>query len=399
MSPSFHTEQIGSLLRPEGLLSARAASNLFYYAPTAPEDIKRETEAAIARVVRKQQDLGIRPITDGEYGRFVFSDGFFERLEGFKAYQHLPVPDAFRTNYPPSAMLMKLGVKTRPAAVAEGKIRHKESSYLEQWKALRALLPESEWKLCKVTMPALSHQHIGLRPGRAYSTSAYNSDEEYFGDLAAAYRQEIRMLYEAGVRNIQVDDPQLTFLLMESFRNGIAIDGGDANDLLETYKWASNEALKDKPEDLHVGIHLCRGNFPGSVHVAEGSYEWLAQRLFSTTKYDTFYLEYDTPRAGSFSPLRYLPIGKNVVLGLVSTKSPTLEDLDLLEKRVYEAADIIAEGQGRTRQEVIENSLAVSPQCGFSSISVGGGAGVTEEVMWEKLLLVKRLAERIWGVS
>jgi methionine synthase II (cobalamin-independent) len=135
----------------------------------------------------------------------------------------------------------------------------------------------------------------------------------------------------------------------------------------------------------------------GSAHIMSGSYERIAKKMFAELDYDTFYLEYDTDRAGDFEPLRHLPIGKNVVLGVVSTKSPDMEDIDELIARVNAAARIIAQGQGRSTAEAIETSLGVSPQCGFSSMSAGGGRGVTMDRMWEKLLLVKQLAERIWG--
>jgi methionine synthase II (cobalamin-independent) len=394
--PQFRAEQIGSLLRPQDLLSARTAEQLFFYSSNLSKDVKGKTEDAISAVVKKQQEAGIAPLTDGEFRRFAYCDGFFERLGGFKSYEDLPVPEAFRTNYPPSVMLLQFGVKTRAAAVAEGKVEYKDSVYLEEWEYLRSLLPKSKWKNCKITMPSVSHQHNGLRPGRAYSKEAYSSDKDYFADLAAAYRQEIKVLYEAGLRNIQFDDPQLTFFVVESFREGIVADGGDPDELLDLYIWATNEVLRGKPEDLHVGVHLCRGNFPGSVHVAEGSYEWLAQRLFSKMNYDSFCLEFDGPRSGDFSPLRHLPVGKKVVLGLVSTKSPDLEDVEVMEKKVYEAADVIAQGQGRTREDVLADTLSVSTQCGFSSVSVGGGVGMTEDRMWEKLSLVKQIASRVW---
>jgi methionine synthase II (cobalamin-independent) len=148
---------------------------------------------------------------------------------------------------------------------------------------------------------------------------------------------------------------------------------------------------------MHIGIHLCRGNMVGSTHIVSGSYERIAKKMFTELEYQTFYLEYESERAGDFEPLRHLPVGKNVVLGVVSSKNPELEDLGGLEEKTYAAADVIARGQGRSRQEVLRDVLGVSPQCGFASMSKGGGIGMSEERMWEKLVLCRKLAERIWG--
>jgi methionine synthase II (cobalamin-independent) len=233
--------------------------------------------------------------------------------------------------------------------------------------------------------------------GTAYSASAYSSDEEYFQDLAAAYAAEWQILYDAGLRSIQIDDPCLLFFVSEEFRSGCLTDGVDPDALLDQYIWAHNLCLAGKPKDLHVGIHLCRGNMAGSTHIMSGSYEHIAERIFSRLNYDTYYLEYDTERAGDFQPLRHLPIGKNVVLGVVSTKKPDLEDIEEMVARVYAAAEIIARGQNRTVADVLHTSLGVSPQCGFTSMSQGGGEGMSMDLMWKKLVLVKELAHRIWG--
>jgi methionine synthase II (cobalamin-independent) len=237
-----------------------------------------------------------------------------------------------------------------------------------------------------------------LADGTAYTLTAYTSSIDYFADLSLAYRAEIEALYLAGLRSIQIDDPNLTFFLDSSFLSGCETDRVDPNELLEMYIQAHNACLSYHPKDLHIGIHLCRGNMSSSTHVTTGSYEAIAKRIFTQLKYDTFYLEYDDPhRSGGFEPLRYLPVGKNVVLGVVSTKMPELEDLDILVRRVESAADVIAEAQGRTREVVLKEVLGVSPQCGFASMSIGGGKGMDMERMWEKLVLVRELAKKIWG--
>ncbi|KAJ5771050.1 uncharacterized protein N7511_003101 [Penicillium nucicola] len=397
MAPPFHAEQIGSLMRPEELLNARLAAGATASYSETSEELHRATEVAIAQAVTKQIELGIRPITSGEYGRDKFYSGFFEKLAGMQVVKDIPVANGLRTGFPTVKALQKLGITTRDSVVAVDKISHTESAYLSEWKALSALLPPARWRECKLTMPPITHLHMQMAVGTAYSASAYTSDEEYFRDLAAAYEVEWRILYDAGLRSIQIDDPNLLFFVCEEFRSGCEADGIDPDALLDQYIWAHNLCLASKPKDLHVGIHLCRGNMAGSTHIMSGSYERIAEKMFSQLNYDTYYLEYDTERAGDFEPLRHLPVGKNVVLGVVSTKSPELEDVEEMTARVYAAAEIIARGQCRTVADVLDSSMGVSPQCGFASMSKGGGQGMTEDLMWKKLVLVKELAHRVWG--
>jgi methionine synthase II (cobalamin-independent) len=397
MAPPFRAEQIGSLLRPAELLSARTKSDsTTSYAQNLPEEVQRLTKVAIAAAVQKQIALSIRPITSGEFERHIFYGGFFENIEGFEVLPELPLPDGFRTKFPTSGTLMKMGIKTRPGVVATGKIKHVKSPYLEEWETLKGLLKPEQWKDGKLTMPSPTWQHMQLAKGTAYSSSVYSSDKDYFTDLAAAFKAEFTTLYSAGLRSIQIDDPNLTYFMTDGFLEGCVADGIDPDELLDLYIWAHNACLADMPKDLHIGIHLCRGNMASSTHVVSGSYERIAKKIFQGLDYQTYYLEYDSERAGDFEPLRHLPVGKNVVLGVVSTKNPKMEILDDLVGKVESAADVIARGQGKTREEVIEASLGVSPQCGFASISLGGGVGFSEEIMWEKLVLVRDLARKIW---
>ncbi|OCL10830.1 5-methyltetrahydropteroyltriglutamate-homocysteine methyltransferase [Glonium stellatum] len=415
MPPPFRAEQIGSLLRPPSLISARRNSKASNHSSLdeSSEDIKLLTRSAIRDALAQQLKRRIRPLSNGEYPRYIFFAGFFETLEGMQEFPALPVPEGFRTDFPTMTVLQKLGVKTRAGFVATGKVRWVRSAYLKEWEEMKQALAElcggaagqeadygggrELWKECKMAMPTIAWQHMLLKVGTAWSpSSGYTSDKEYFEDLAAAYRQEIRTLYDAGLRNIQVDDPNMTYFITEPFLSGCKKDGVDPDELLDMYIWVHNLCLMGKPADLHVGIHLCRGNLAGSVHVTSGSYERIARRLFQEMQYDTFYLEYDTERAGGFEPLRFLPREKNVVLGVISTKMAELEDIDMLEDRVKEAAGVIARAQNRTVEEVLEQQIGVSPQCGFSSMSEGGGIGVTENRMWEKLELVRNLAARLW---
>ncbi|KAI1333848.1 UROD/MetE-like protein [Xylariaceae sp. FL0016] len=400
MAPPFRADQIGSLLRPKSLLDARSSlsSPSQMYSLEVPQSIKDAEAKAIKEVVDTQIQKGIRPITDGEYARHIYYGGFFEKLSGFEAQPNLPIPDAFRTDFPTTMGLAKMGQKTRAAVVCTGKIEYKESPYLSEWLSLRSNLPENMWREAKFTLPAPSYQHIQLKPGTAWTpNSGYSSDSAYFDDLARCYAVELQILYDAGLRNIQIDDPHMTYFASSVFLEGCKKDGTDTDELLDLYIRTHNQLLANKPKDLHVGMHLCRGNMSGSTHWVSGSYENIAQKLFSETDYNTYYLEFDDlERAGGFEPLRFLPKGKNVVLGLISTKTADLEDLELMKSRVKEAAEVIAKAQNVSVQEALD-SLAVSPQCGFSSSSLAGGKNMTPELMWEKLSLVKKVADGVWA--
>ncbi|KAJ4354267.1 uncharacterized protein N0V89_006001 [Didymosphaeria variabile] len=403
MAPRFRADQVGSLIRPQALLALhKTASEGIPLATTSSEETKMNlqsaTAKAIADVVQKQLDLCIRPITSGEYERSVFYEGFFEKLRG-NELRNVRVPEDFRPNLPISESLVKAGIQETPASITTGKIEHVEPAYLHVWEMLKKGVPQEHWKDCKIALPSPTWQHVWLSKGRTYSSDVYSSDQEYFADLTAAYRAEIRILYDAGLRNLQVDDPQLLYFILESFTDGLRSEAVDPSELLDTYIWALNEVVRDRPEDLYVGVHICRGNIPGSnTGVLEGSYESIAEKLFRELDYDTFYLEFDDARSGSFEPLRFLPQGKTVTLGLISTKTPELEDLDELRRRVQDAATVIASGQKRTTGEVLEDSLAVSPQCGFASAHHGKNVG-SEERMWDKLVLVRDLARSIWSGS
>ncbi|KAI1082055.1 hypothetical protein F5B20DRAFT_534267 [Whalleya microplaca] len=401
MAPPFRADHIGSLLRPQALLDARSSlsSPSQMYSLEVPQSVKDAEARAIKDVVQIQLEKGIRPITDGEYARHIYYGGFFEKLSGFEARPDLPIPDAFRTDFPTTTGLAKLGATTRAAVICTGKIQNKESPYLSEWLELRDSLPEALRAEAKFTIPAPNYQHIQLKPGTAWtSESGYTSDEEYFSDLAKCYAAELQTLYDAGLRNIQVDDPHLTYFCSSQFLGGCQKDGTDTEQLLDLYTRTHNQLLANKPADLHVGMHLCRGNMSGSTHWVSGSYEKIAYKLFNETDYQTYFLEFDDlERAGGFEPLRFLPKGKNVVLGLISTKTPELEDKEAIKSRIHMAAKVIAASQQISTEEALD-CLALSPQCGFSSSSLAGGKGVTMARMWEKLELVRDIAQDAWKV-
>lgn len=363
------------------------------YVEGTPE--KEIEKRAIADVIFTQLQKHILPLMNGEYPRHIFYDGFYEKLKGFYVTD-VPVKEGYRTGFPTAVKLMAMGLTTNGVMVCKAKIEGAGSAYLDEWTYMRSLLPKDMWRLAKITVPSPTWQHIQLKDGWAYSKDAYGSDKEYFSDLAIRYREELKALYDAGCRNVQVDDPNLIFFTVPEFREGLESDGVDWEQLLDLYVWVHNECIRDAPRDLHLGVHLCRGNFPNSGFLASGGYDPIAEKMFNEMDYDTFYLEYDTDRAGSFEPLKYLPRGKNVILGLISTKSAEVEDYEKMKAKVFKAADVVAKAQEVSRQEALQ-CLGVSPQCGFSSSTAGWGKGVTEEIMWQKLELVRDLAKDIWG--
>lgn len=399
MAPPFRADQVGSLLRPQALLDARAAlaSPSQMYDITRDPAIKQAEREAITWAVNKQLDLSIRPICSGEYNRHIFYGGFFETLSGMQPVPDLPIFESFRTGFPTTTKLAQMGAKTRAAVVCTGPIKWQQPAYLEEWKMLTSTLPQEKWKECKITLPAPNYQHIQLKPGTAYTPgSGYNSDEEYFSDLAKAYVQEICTLYDAGCRQIQIDDPHLTYFCSSQFLDGCKKDGTDTDSLLDLYLQAHQMFLLHLPKDLNMGIHLCRGNMSGSTHWVSGSYDKIARKLFTQTSYHNYYLEFDdAERQGGFEPLRFLPKEKNVVLGLVSTKRAELENKDVLKRQIQQAATVIAEAQGIDISQA-RDCLAISPQCGFSSSSLAGGKDMTLDRMWEKLVLVRDVAVELW---
>ncbi|SMR46124.1 unnamed protein product [Zymoseptoria tritici ST99CH_1E4] len=403
MPPPHRMDHIGSLLRPKHLLNARSSlsSPTNLYTLTADPSLKAAEASAITSIVQEQLSRGILPITSGEFCRHIYYGGFFETLTGMTPSPSLPIPDAFRSDFPTTVGLAAMGQTTRAAVICTAPIEWRQSAYLEEWRLLTASLPKDQWKNAKITIPAPSYQHIQLRPGTAYTASSgYTSDVEYFTALAAAYTSEIQALYDAGCRHIQVDDPHLTYFCSSLFLGGCEKDGVDSDALLDLYLSAHNMFLANRPgKDLHMGMHLCRGNMSGSTHWVSGSYDPIAEKLFNKTGYDTYYLEFDdVERTGGFEPLKFLPQGKNVVLGLVSTKKVEMEEKSELMQKIREAATVVAQGQGVGDEKALK-ALAISPQCGFSSSSLAGGKNMTEEVMWKKLELVRDVAREVWGDS
>lgn len=288
--------------------------------------------------------------------------------------------------------------KTIPNAVtvATGKISHTGvSTFLPELKYMQSILPRDQWPNIKLTLTSPSWYHFRYAPGRAYTEGVYANDDEYFADLAKAYQTELKILYDAGLRNGQVDDPNLAYFCSEAMLEGWKADPQNhqtADEQFDAYMRFYNACFQ-RPADFHLGIHLCRGNYLGSKHFSEGAYDRIATKLFNDLNVSTYYLEYDTPRAGGFEPLKHLPKEKNVVLGVVTSKFPELEDQREMVERVYKAADYVAEGDGSSREEALQR-LCVSPQCGFASHAEGNA--LQRKDMRNKLKLVRAIADEVW---
>lgn len=343
----------------------------------------------------------------------MFWGTFFPGLEGCTEIQN-PEPSIFREYMPDIAAFMEKGHKPAESVLCTGKIKHVGSTYLDQWNYLKRLVPADRVHECKLTLAAPNWYHMRYKEGLAYPKDVYCSDEEYFADIAKAYQDELKILYDAGLRNIQFDDPNLACelylhpvpstlqqLTAPDFCSEKMIAGWNADPLnthtveetLDTYICLYNACISACPPNMHVGVHLCRGNFVNSRHFSEGGYDRIATKLFRDLHMHTYYLEYDTERSGTFEPLRSLPKNKNVILGVITSKFPKLEDMGELRERVFQAADIVAEGNGESREEALKR-LGVSPQCGFASHSSGNA--VQKDDMVKKLMLVRKLADSIW---
>ena len=254
----FHADHIGSLIRPSSVSEAQAKADA---GEISTEELRQEQKKSILEVVKKQQDNGVRALCSGEFDRKYYFSGFFEKLDGFKEVS--PVPwELARLSAAPIAALKKTGRQYPMAAICEGKIKNTKSPYLDNWTLLRDCVPEEQWGQCKFTMPPPCYFHLRLGRGKCYSKEAYANDEDFFSDLAKAYQQEVQTLYKAGLRNLQIDDPTLAYFCSEEMLEGLRKDGEDTDKMFELYLKAHNECIANRPEDMHVGLHICRGKFP-----------------------------------------------------------------------------------------------------------------------------------------
>ncbi|KAK3716022.1 hypothetical protein LTR37_006752 [Vermiconidia calcicola] len=391
-NPPFRAEHLGSLLRPSKLLNKRHA---IQQGKDKEDGLRGLEDESINDIVKIQNDCGFRAITDGEYRRHMFWGTFFPTLNGMKEIQG-PDPKIFREYVPDIAAFLEEEKVPGESVICVGKISHTgKSSYIEQYEYLKSITPKEQHGQIKMTLAAPNWYHLRYKEGQAYPKDVYSKDEEYFADIAEAYRTELQILYDAGLRNAQVDDPNLAYFCSEKMIEGWKKDPANTrsiDDLFDAYIEFYNDCFK-RPDDMHLGIHLCRGNFVNSRHFSEGGYDRIATKLFNDLNASTYYLEYDTERAGGFEPLKSLPKNKNVILGVITSKFPKMEDKEEMKGRINQAAELIAEGRGVSKEEALKQ-LGVSPQCGFASHEDGNLLEYDDMV--QKLKLVRGIADDIW---
>jgi 5-methyltetrahydropteroyltriglutamate--homocysteine methyltransferase len=346
----FRADHIGSLLRPKKLREA--------FRQLSGSSLRAVQDECIREVVRLQKDCGLEVVTDGEFRRISYWEKFVRLTKG------LEVRDAVFTFHDADGQESKF-----TAPYVSGKVARAEPITVD----------ELGFGNNKVTMPAPSTMHFYRFTDWG---GAYDSAEAFFRDLGKVYQAEIADLAKAGCRYVQLDEVAVAILCDPAAREKVKAKGGDPDHLVDLYIDAINEAVKGRPKAITVGVHVCRGNYKG-MYLSEGGYDSVAEKFFSGTNVDHFLLEFDTPRAGSFAPLRFVPNGKGVVLGLVSSKTPVLEGLDVLKRRTEEAA-----------RHIDLARLGISPQCGFASTM--GGNPLTEADERAKLALCANAAREIW---
>ncbi|WP_419549977.1 5-methyltetrahydropteroyltriglutamate--homocysteine S-methyltransferase [Paratractidigestivibacter faecalis] len=367
----FRADVVGSFLRPDVLKQARAD----FAAGVIDEAALRAVEdEAIRDLVAKQKAAGLHVITDGEFRRSYWHLDFMWGLQGIERR-------VSRSGYQ-----FHDEETTADTAVVTGKISGENHPFVEHFKFVKALEEEGQVARQTIPAPAQTYSEVILDrcDGQQESLrSVYPTDEELIADIAAAYRTVLADLYAAGCRNVQFDDCTWGIYCDRDFVAKTGMSPVDIQKVSELGVAINNAALEGKPADLVVNTHVCRGNYH-STYAFEGDYDPVAPYLFANEDVNAFYLEFDTPRAGGFTPLAHVAAGKKVVLGLVTSKQPGLEDEELLVRRIYEAA-----------QYVPLEVLCLSPQCGFASCECGNK--LTEEEQWAKVALVQRVAKRVWG--
>ncbi len=369
-TPPFRADHVGSLLRPPELASARAR----FKAGEIDADGLREVEdQAIEKVIDLQHDAGLQTVTDGEFRRTSWHMDFIYSLDGIEQVQGETIHVQFRSadgeyDYAPPAMRVA------------GKVALPETIFADAFSFLRDHAHPDQTPKLTIPSPSMVHYRGG---NSSIDHSVYPEMDTFWEDLTGAYGEQIRGAYELGCRYLQLDDTSLAYVNDPAQREHIEQIGGDPDHLHEQYIANINRALEGKPDDMVITTHLCRGNNQ-SMWAAEGGYDFVAEALFGDLNVNGYFLEFDDDRSGTFEPLRFVPAGKLVVLGLVTTKSPVLEDKDLLKRRIEEASQFVDPDQ-----------LALSGQCGFSSTEEGNRLTIDEEKA--KLELIVSVADEVWG--
>jgi 5-methyltetrahydropteroyltriglutamate--homocysteine methyltransferase len=362
--PPFRADHVGSLLRPAALKAARARRER---GEISASELKAVEDSEIKAVIAKQEAVGLQAVTDGEFRRAFWHIDFLERLEGVESYEG-ERKIKFKGEQPKPVLLRVIG----KLGSFSGHPMLDHFRFVQQHAR----------RIPKMTIPSPSALHF--RYGRqAVPEAIYPGMDDFFRDLGATYRKAVRAFADAGCRYLQLDEVNLAYLCDPALRQQVRDRGDDPETLPRVYADMINSAIADIPADMTIAMHLCRGNFRSNF-VASGGYEPVADVLFNQIRVHAYFMEYDTERAGGFEPLRLVPRDKTVVLGLVTSKSGTLESRDLLKRRIEEATKFIDIEQ-----------LCLSPQCGFSSTEEGNI--LTEEAQWEKLRMIVELAEEVWG--
>jgi len=361
--PPFRADHVGSLLRPANLLALRRRVER---GEASSDELARAENDAIVEAVTLQERVGLKLATDGEFRRRSYHSYFYRQLGDV-------APDAVGGEAGAAG-----GRGAQPQAVINSKLAWTHPIHVDDFRLLKSLTRA----VPKITIPGPCALHF--RGGDAAVTAtAYDDVEEFWDDTVAAFRSELIALAEAGCTYVQIDETAFAKFGDPDVQEGLAARGDPWAALIDKYIAVTNRVLDGLPATLHIAMHLCRGNRGGQWH-SQGSYDAVAEKLFNDLAITAYFLEYDTPRAGDFSPLRLVPAGKTIVLGLVSTKTPVLEDKDELRRRIGEAA-----------RYVPMERLALSPQCGFASVETGNP--IAPEMQEKKLRLVVELAEEQWG--
>ncbi len=364
----FRADIVGSFLRPQELKAARAA---FASGNITADELKETEDKCITALIKKQKAHGLHVITDGEFRRSYWHLDFMWGLNGV---EHIELDHGYFFHDEET---------TKGSCALTGKISGEKHPFVEHFKFVKQF--ETDGVVARQTIPAPAQFYAELFRGEdntANTRKYYANDDELIADIAAAYRTVIAELYEAGCRNIQFDDCTWGMVCDKDFWETMTGCGYDIDQLMETYLKVNNLALENHPADLAINTHVCRGNYHSSW-ASQGPYDTVAPVLFARENVDAYYLEFDDERSGGFEPLKHVSPGKKVVLGLITTKSPALENRAEVISRIHEAAKFVP----------IEN-LYLSPQCGFASCEIGNR--LTEEEQWAKIDLVRSIAEEVW---
>lgn len=364
----FRYDYVGSFLRPQALKDAKAA---FKEGKISEEELDKIINEEITKVVAKQKELGFHVITDGEFRRTFWHLDF---MWGFEGVDH----EATGRGVPFNGELAVLD-----DTYLVGKVKAKAHPFVEYFKFLKQFEDENTVAKYTIPAPAQMFQQMIIPANFENTRKFYVTNDELIDDIAAAYKDVIKQFYDAGCRNLQLDDCTWGALVGDAAKQRYASLGIDLEDVKEQLLKVNNLALEGKPEDMVINSHICRGNYH-STFFTSGAYDSVADQVFARENVDALFLEYDDERSGGFEPLAKISPDKKVVLGLITTKSPVLEDKQVIIDRIREAAKYVP-----------LDRLYLSPQCGFASCEIGNK--LTEEEQWNKLKLVKEIAEEVWG--